>query len=63
MSRAIIIAVIAALALPVLALAALVGQQEQLRANARILSVPLTGFSGAGSAGGAGRVGAAVAPA
>jgi uncharacterized membrane-anchored protein len=44
MSRAFTIAVIAALALPVLALAALVGQQEQLRANARILSVPLTGF-------------------
>lgn len=44
MSRAFIFAVIAALALPVLAPAALVGQQEQLRANARILSVPLIGF-------------------
>lgn len=44
MSRAFIIAVIAALAFPVLALAALVGHQELLLANARILSVPLTGF-------------------
>ena len=44
MSRALIIAVIAALALPVLALTALVGHQELLLANARILSVPLTGF-------------------
>ena len=44
MSRAFIVAVIAALVLPVLALAGLVGQQEWLRANARLLSVPLTGF-------------------
>jgi hypothetical protein len=44
MSRTFIIAVIAALALPVIALAALVGHQELLLANARILSVPLTGF-------------------
>lgn len=44
MSRAFLVAVIAALALPVLALAALVGHQELLLANARILSVPLTGF-------------------
>ena len=44
MSRTFLVAVIAALALPVLALAALVGQQEWLLANARILSVPLTGF-------------------
>ena len=41
---AFIISVIAALALPVLALAALVGQQELTLPNARILSVPLTGF-------------------
>ncbi|MBS0525987.1 MAG: GDYXXLXY domain-containing protein [Proteobacteria bacterium] len=44
MSRAFLVAVIAALVLPVLALAALVGHQELLLANARILSVPLTGF-------------------
>lgn len=44
MSRAFIIAVIAALAVPVLALAALVGHQELLLASARILSVPITGF-------------------
>jgi uncharacterized membrane-anchored protein len=44
MSRAFALAVIAALALPVLALAGLVGHQELLLANARILSVPLTGF-------------------
>ena len=44
MSRTFLIAVIAALALPVLALAGLVGQQEWVLANARILSVPLTGF-------------------
>jgi hypothetical protein len=44
MSRTFLIAVIAALALPVLALAGLIGQQELLLANARILSVPLTGF-------------------
>ncbi|HET6198193.1 MAG TPA: GDYXXLXY domain-containing protein, partial [Acetobacteraceae bacterium] len=44
MSRLFLAAVVAALALPVLALAALVGQQEWLLANARILSVPLTGF-------------------
>jgi hypothetical protein len=43
-SRAFPVAVIAALALPVLALAALVGQQERRLANAEILSVPLTGF-------------------
>lgn len=44
MSRLFFAAVIAALALPVLALAALVGQQELQFANARILSVPLTGY-------------------
>ena len=44
MRRTFLIAVIAALALPVLALAALIGQQELVLANARILSVPLTGF-------------------
>jgi hypothetical protein len=43
-SRAFLVAVAAALALPVLALAALIGQQEWLLADARILSVPLTGF-------------------
>ena len=44
MSRVFPLAVIAALALPVLALAALVGQQELLLARARTLSVPLTGY-------------------
>ena len=44
MSRTLLITVAAALALPVLALGGLVGQQELLLANARILSVPLTGF-------------------
>jgi hypothetical protein len=44
MSRAFIIAVIVSLALPVLSLAGLIGQQEWVLANARILSVPLTGF-------------------
>ena len=44
MSRTFLVAVVVALALPVLALAGLVGQQELLLANARILSVPLTGF-------------------
>ncbi|HEY4169945.1 MAG TPA: GDYXXLXY domain-containing protein [Reyranella sp.] len=44
MSRTFIIAVVATLALPVLALAGLIGQQEWGLANARILSVPLTGF-------------------
>jgi hypothetical protein len=44
MSRTFIIAVVATLVLPVLALAGLVGQQEWLLANGRILSVPLTGF-------------------
>lgn len=44
MSRNFLVAVIVALALPVLALAGLVGRQEQLRANAHVLSVPLTGF-------------------
>ena len=44
MSRAFLVAVIVALAVPVLALAGLVGQQEWLLANTRILSVPLTGF-------------------
>jgi GDYXXLXY protein len=43
-SRTFLVAVAAALVLPVLALAGLVGQQELLLANARILSVPLTGF-------------------
>jgi hypothetical protein len=42
--RAFLAAVVASLALPVLALAALVGQQERLLADARILSVPITGF-------------------
>jgi hypothetical protein len=37
-------AIIAALALPVLALAALVADQEWQRADARILSVPLRGY-------------------
>lgn len=44
MSRPFVIAVVVALTLPVLALAALVGQQEWLLANTRTLSVPLTGF-------------------
>jgi hypothetical protein len=44
MSRTFLVAVVVALALPVLALAGLIGQQELLLANARILSVPLTGF-------------------
>jgi hypothetical protein len=44
MTRTFLVSVIAALALPVLALAGLVGQQELVLANARILSVPLTGF-------------------
>lgn len=44
MSRALVIAVIATLVVPVLALAALVGQQEYLIANARILNVPLVGY-------------------
>lgn len=44
MSRALVLAVIATLALPVLALAALVGQQEYLIANAQILNVPLVGY-------------------
>ena len=44
MSRVFFVAVAAALALPVLALAALVGQQEMRLAHARILSVPLTGY-------------------
>jgi hypothetical protein len=43
-SRLFFAAVIATLALPVLALAALVGQQELQFADARILSVPLTGY-------------------
>jgi hypothetical protein len=44
MSRTFLVAVIVTLALPVLALAGLIGQQEWVLANARILSVPLTGF-------------------
>ena len=44
MSRIFTVALIATLALPVLALAALVGQQEYLIANARILNVPLVGY-------------------
>jgi GDYXXLXY protein len=43
MSRLLPIAVIVALALPVLALAALIGQQEHLLANARVLNVPVSG--------------------
>lgn len=44
MNRSFTVALIATLILPVLALAALVGQQEYLIANARILSVPLVGY-------------------
>ncbi|MCX7360950.1 MAG: GDYXXLXY domain-containing protein [Alphaproteobacteria bacterium] len=44
MSRTFTVALIATLVLPVLALAALVGQQEYLIANARILNVPLVGY-------------------
>ncbi len=44
MSRTFTAALIATLVLPVLALAALVGQQEYLIANARILNVPLVGY-------------------
>ena len=44
MNRTFVAVVIATLALPVLALAALVGQQEYLLANAAILNVPLRGY-------------------
>ncbi len=44
MSRPLVAAVVAALALPVLALAALVGEQEQVRAGATILNVPVRGY-------------------
>lgn len=44
MSRALTAAVIAALALPVLALAALVGEQERQIAGAPVLRVPLIGY-------------------
>jgi hypothetical protein len=44
MNRILTLAVIAALALPVLALAALVGEQERLLTGARTLSVPLRGY-------------------
>jgi len=43
MSRALTLAVIAALLLPVLALAALIGQQERLLANAKLLNVAVIG--------------------
>lgn len=43
MSRALTLAVIAALALPVLALAALIGQQEHLLSGAKLLTVPVSG--------------------
>jgi uncharacterized membrane-anchored protein len=43
MSRALTLAVIAALVLPVLALAALIGQQERMLANAKLLNVPVFG--------------------
>jgi hypothetical protein len=43
MSRALTLAVIAALLLPVLALAALIGQQERLFASAKLLNVPVIG--------------------
>jgi hypothetical protein len=44
MSRTLTAAVIAALALPVLALAALVGEQERQIAGAPVVSVPLRGY-------------------
>jgi len=44
MSRTLVAAVAITLTLPVLALAALVGEQEQLRARATILNVPLRGY-------------------
>lgn len=44
MSRAFVAAVIAALALPVLALAALVGEQEYGLSRATIVNVPLRGY-------------------
>lgn len=44
MSRALTVAIIAALTLPVLALAALVGEQERQIAGAPILRVPLIGY-------------------
>jgi hypothetical protein len=43
MTRAFFAAVVASLALPVLALAAMVGQQERLRLNAEIVNVALLG--------------------
>ena len=43
MSRALLAAVIAALALPVLALAALIGEQERLLLKAEVVNVPLIG--------------------
>ncbi len=43
MNRAFLLAVIAALALPVLALAALIGEQERLLLKAQVLNVPLIG--------------------
>jgi hypothetical protein len=44
MSRGFVAAVIAALALPVLALAAMVGEQERQLAGATIISVPIRGY-------------------
>lgn len=44
MNRTFVAVVIATLVLPVLALAALVGQQEYLLAHAQILNVPLRGY-------------------
>jgi hypothetical protein len=44
MSRAFLAAVIAALALPVLALAALVGEQEYLLTRSTLLNVPIRGY-------------------
>ncbi len=43
MNRALVAGVIAALVLPVLALAALVGEQERRLLNAQVLNVPLVG--------------------
>ncbi len=44
MSRALTIAVVAALALPVLALAALIGEQELRYAKAQVVNVPVRGI-------------------
>lgn len=43
MNRTLLMAVVVALALPVLALAAMIGQQERLLLNAQVLNVPLIG--------------------